>query len=295
MTLRPWLELARLSNAPTIVSNVLVGWAMGMRGADEASWGGAMPMTVGVLLLYVGGMALNDIMDQQTDQKERPKQPIPSGRISRTEAEVFAAACVLAGLALIASQGWIAARSGVALVAAIILYNAIHLRTALSVAIMGLCRALVYITSACAFGVPEDWTPLASLAAALAAYVIVFSLMARTEAARPTAGSDPYHWPFRVLPYLPVAALGGVRAAGLWEPSLLTFLAAAAFVLWMLCTGLIWQSRDFRPAHPVAMWIAGISLLDMYHLTRLDQPVAALIAAGCFVLTLLAQRSVPGT
>ena len=81
-TVKNYAELGRVSNLPTCITNVLVGCAVG---AEAAS---LRPLTVaavigGIGLLYVGGMALNDVVDAKIDGKERPKRPIPSGRISR--------------------------------------------------------------------------------------------------------------------------------------------------------------------------------------------------------------------
>ena len=61
---RAWAELARLSNAPTCVTNVLVGVALA---AGPMRWTAAVAMSVSILLLYVAGMALNDAFDVERE------------------------------------------------------------------------------------------------------------------------------------------------------------------------------------------------------------------------------------
>ena len=39
--------------------------------------------------LYLSGMVLNDVFDREVDARERPKRPIPSGRISVKSAAIL--------------------------------------------------------------------------------------------------------------------------------------------------------------------------------------------------------------
>lgn len=76
-----------------------------------------------IILLFVGGMlvtgsanAVNQAMEKDTDalMKRTAKRPIPSGRMSLTEAWTFAIVALVAGLAILADFSWLAA--GIALV-----------------------------------------------------------------------------------------------------------------------------------------------------------------------------------
>ena len=79
MSLQVWLRLGRVSNLPTVWSNVLAALALAQ----------ALTSRPHVLVLalifsgfYVGGMYLNDAFDREIDAAERPNRPIPSGQVS---------------------------------------------------------------------------------------------------------------------------------------------------------------------------------------------------------------------
>ena len=78
-TLRTALRLGRVSNLPTVWTNVMAGLALN---------GGALtpqviiPLGVATSLFYVAGMYLNDAFDWRWDAQHRPERPIPAGEIS---------------------------------------------------------------------------------------------------------------------------------------------------------------------------------------------------------------------
>src|SRR6187549_3121603 len=77
-TFRTLLVLGRVSNLPTVWSNCLAGWWLGGGGNSVK-----LPfLLLGVSLLYVGGMFLNDAFDEPFDRQHRKERPIPSGKIS---------------------------------------------------------------------------------------------------------------------------------------------------------------------------------------------------------------------
>ena len=84
------LQLGRVSNLPTVWSNVLAGVALA--GASPLN-GYILPLILAMSLAYIGGMFLNDAFDRKTDATERPERPIPSGAVKA--AEVFAAGFTL--------------------------------------------------------------------------------------------------------------------------------------------------------------------------------------------------------
>ena len=76
--LRTLLILGRVSNLPTIWTNVAVGWFLsGGSWTPELLW-----ITAGVSLLYIAGMTTNDAFDARWDSEHAQDRPIPSGRIS---------------------------------------------------------------------------------------------------------------------------------------------------------------------------------------------------------------------
>ncbi len=205
-----YLELARVSNLPTVWSNVLVGIAIGVLALQQSPaapvagsallpfvppdsttigvtfpWHIAALVAVGISLFYVAGMALNDVLDVEVDRLERPGRPIPSGRVSRQSASVFVIAMLALGLAIIASVNLRALLPAGLLGLLIILYDFLHRHSVLMVLVMGACRALVYLTAAMAItwplGIPQAWAfPLI-----LAGYIVAVSLLARSEAGSP--------------------------------------------------------------------------------------------------------------
>ena len=97
-------DLAALVRAPAALSvpgDVLAGAAA----AGEP----IRPRTLGVMAssvcLYWAGMALNDYADATVDAVERPRRPIPSGRVSRRAALIIASGLTGAGLCLAGMSG----------------------------------------------------------------------------------------------------------------------------------------------------------------------------------------------
>lgn len=163
------LRLARISNLPTIWSNVLAASVLsgGMPNCDLSI------VLFAMSALYTGGMVLNDAFDRKIDARERPERPLPSGAITPAAAWSIGAALLAAGVASLAAFGKESALAGLALATAILVYNAWHKGNPISPMIMGACRALVYVGTAIAAGAALS---LPILAAALALFLYVVSL-----------------------------------------------------------------------------------------------------------------------
>lgn len=302
---RAYLELGRVSNLPTVWSNVLAGATLaGARGlsARLAALAGALS------LLYVGGMFLNDAADHEVDARERRDRPIPSGRVSAREAWGTGFALLLGGLVTLAVLAALAARStdsgieptgewwrGVAaggvLAALIILYDLRHKANPLSPVLMGLCRSMVYVVAALAMTGAVTLSVLGG-AVALLAYLVGLTYAAKQETLAALRGV----WPLAFL-LVPLA-----YALPLIAVSSLAVIIFAAFTVWMLAAlATLVRRNPGQPGRPggigraVAALIAGISLLDGTLIAASGAPHAALVAVACFGLTLLFQRHVPGT
>src|SRR6056297_2070575 len=134
---RTILILGRISNLPTVWTNVLVGWFLCGGGWNaELGW-----ITLGVSGLYLGGMTLNDAFDADWDREHAPDRPIPSGKISRGAVWGIGIVEMLVGVLLLLAQSTFHPLLLVLLVQAILLYNFLHKRWKGSVLIMGVCRA----------------------------------------------------------------------------------------------------------------------------------------------------------
>jgi len=145
---RAFLLLARVSNLPTVWSNVLAGLAGG--GALAASMAGG-PSLLKLLLaasaFYTGGMLLNDAFDARFDRATRPERPIPRGEVGVGEAFAIGSALLALGLILLWPNRD-ALAFGVLLAAAIVFYDARHKGSTFAPLVMGACRGLVYLVAA---------------------------------------------------------------------------------------------------------------------------------------------------
>lgn len=297
---RTLLELARVSNLPTVWSNVAAGTCLGTlvagRGPDV---GGAALVALAASLVYVGGMALNDALDAATDARERPGRPIPSGRISRRTAMTLGLGAILGGWALTLPLGLAAAVVGLLLAASVVVYNLVHARSAWSVLVMGVCRGLVYVLAAApivgeALAQPARCVPVYVSAACLAAYTAALSIVARAEAE--PGGGRVGGWGLARLLVAPIAL--GVLAASAWRTEVAGIAAAIAAGAWA-----VWAVRgSFGPrVRAVLRLIAGFCLIDLAIAAAIVREwpwvagPAMGVSAACFVLVLWGHRRILGT
>ena len=287
MRARAYLELGRVSNLPTVWTNVLAGAALS--GAAVTPGALALPLLAGSLF-YTGGMFLNDAFDREIDRRERPERPIPSGRVRAREVFATGYGMLAAAWMLLllqwrglghGSERTLAA--GAALAGAIVLYNAWHKGNPWSPVLMGLCRALLYLTAGLAVaGRPS--AALASGALVLLAYLIGLTYTAKQESLSRVENL----WPLALL----AAPLLYSAPAAVQSP-----LVAAFFLLagaWIThAVRMIVRQRSI-PRAVIAM-IAGISLVDALLIARTGAAWLAAIAALGLLGTLALQRFVRGT
>jgi 4-hydroxybenzoate polyprenyltransferase len=183
MTLRTALRLGRVSNLPTVWTNVMAGLALN---------GGALtarvivPLGIATSLFYVAGMFLNDAFDWRWDAQHRPERPIPAGEV--TARTVFAAgfAMMAAGLVLLALGPGrpVPLFGGLALGAFILLYDLSHKNNPLAPVVMGLCRVAVYVIAGLATSAHLGNAVYIGGALQLA-YLVALTLVARHEHKNP--------------------------------------------------------------------------------------------------------------
>src|SRR3990170_1349253 len=97
-----WLQLARVSNTPTVVSNTVAGAVLASTVAEA---GTVAVVAVAMALFYTAGMILNDVLDFEVDRVQRPERPLPSGAVSRQSAIAAVAAAFEIGEALLLVEG----------------------------------------------------------------------------------------------------------------------------------------------------------------------------------------------
>ena len=141
---RAYLLLSRVSNLPTIWTNVLAGMCVVSAFVDGGAY---LRVALAMSAFYTGGMFLNDAFDEPFDRTRRPERPIPSGDVSRREVYVSGGLLLLVGELLLVPRAQ-ALAFGVLLAAAIVWYDAQHKASPVAPIVMGSCRGLVYCTAA---------------------------------------------------------------------------------------------------------------------------------------------------
>jgi 4-hydroxybenzoate polyprenyltransferase len=277
------LKLGRVSNLPTVWTNVLAGTVLA--GAD---WRGVRMtlVLVAMSLFYIGGMYLNDYFDRAVDARERPTRPIPAGDISAAAVAAAGAAFLACGIALMAAAGTTAAAVGAVLALCIVGYDAHHKGVVWAPVVMGACRALVYCGAAAA----TTGTVSAGVlfpALACAAYVAGITYAASRE----STDSIGDLWPLALLaaPLFPAsAALVQGALATVFYVALAVWLTCAVYLL-------IKRPRPGAVSRAVGWLIAGISLVDAAFLAGTGAIGAACWAVGGFAATLMLHKQIAGT
>lgn len=172
-----YAQLLRLPNVFTVVADVLMaGLVCGVLFSDPGRFALAAAASC---LLYLAGMASNDVFDRAEDAKARPFRPIPSGRVSVRAAValtgLLAAGGVACGLLADGNSWWLGG-----LVAAIFAYNASLKHTPVGPLAMGSCRLLhlLFVFSlADGFPAAVGW----HVAGIVGVYIAGVTWFARTE------------------------------------------------------------------------------------------------------------------
>jgi UbiA prenyltransferase family len=274
-----WLQLARISNTPTVVSNTVAGAVLASAVAET---GAVAVVAVAMALFYTAGMILNDLLDYEIDVRERPERPLPSGAVSRPAALTAVIALFVAGQALLLLEGTEPFLAGLGLVALIVLYDAWHKGNPLSPVLMGACRALVYFVAAFAVagGVP--------LEVATAAGVLLLYIVGLTQVAKAEGGSLLSAWPLAAV----LAAIGYWVG---WTNSVWFVLLLVAFAAWVVRA--LWLVRvPRRIGAGVVSLIAGISLFDALAVASVEGSLAAVgVCLAAFLVTIALQTKIAGT
>jgi 4-hydroxybenzoate polyprenyltransferase len=298
-----YLRLGRVSNLPTVWSNVVAGMLLAGAGQREGPGGappeeGPAPLTavifgVAISLCYVAGMFLNDFFDREIDARERPERPIPSGQVSAAEVLMLGTGMMAVAMGLLGTHTLVASGAssglsilgGLALCGAIVLYNVWHKGNVLSPLLMGACRVLVYVTVA--LGVTGGLgAPLLAGATVLLSYLIGLSYVAKQENLTEFKNLWPLLFLFAPFLYGLPALTGGIVGA----------LVYVGFFAWVLYAISFLRRRG--PGHiprAVVSLIAGLSLLDALLIARLGSSVWACVAGFAFLATIFFQRYVRGT
>ncbi len=278
---RTALKLGRVSNLPTIWSNVVAGSAL----AGGAPLQSIIGIGVAISAMYVAGMFLNDAFDKDIDARERPERPIPSGEIGSDAVILVGALMLVAGVAMLTMIDLRSGISGVGLARAILLYNWDHKGNPLAPFVMGLCRALVYVAAASAALTPLTSAVLIPAAATLA-YVAGLTYTARMESVDRVVSL----WPLPLLAAPAVVTLADLD----FSPAAMIALIALAACAYRVAV-LLRRRAAGDVSRAVGLLIAAISLNDALFAATTGMDYAAIACLACFALTIALQRYVPAS
>ncbi len=298
------LATARIANVPSVVSNVGVGFMVGLLHDtssdlfDHMHGLGFICLPMAGVCLYISGNFFNDWMDRGWDQSHRPERALPQGLFAPSLYAVIAVVLASAGLGLAwminQTSGWVAAT----IVFWIVIYTLLHKRTAWAVIPMGLCRALLPIMGSVAvYPYVNDIWPAAC---ALLFYITGLSLTARHESMAEPPMTISILSRGLLLGTALLAAWGNHKLLAYQFP---TVVGALPYLLWTSLCLRLWR----KPVPKlVSRLLAGIPLVDWMTLLPLALILAFhgvndvvlmffIVPPVAFVAALFLQKVAPAT
>ena len=211
-TIKGYLEICRISNLPSIWTNVLCAVILA---TGQFSWEGYLMQALALSCYYLAGICLNDVCDAAYDGIHRPSRPIPSGRVSLRGAWILIillfATATLTLLRTSFRQGLFAA---FLLITIIVWYDIYHKQNPFSVLLMATCRFLVFAVASLAL-TGKMPTALIVAGGIQFAYVVCLSIVARYENSR----QAPFPIPVIPLMLAGIPLLDGIILAVFVHPS----------------------------------------------------------------------------
>lgn len=206
------------------MADILAGIAIaGIFEMPETTAGGlvvkALLLVASSVVLYAGGVVLNDVLDLETDRLERPERPLPSGMLPVRMAAWFAAELLLLGIFLAHLAGPLSGLIATILAISIVLYDAWFKKfTFLGPLNMGVCRGLNLCLGTSLFGSESYWW----LGLIPLVYIFAITLISRGE----VHGKNKKHIIWAAFMY----ALVIFSVAGIWLFYNNKFLAVMIFL-----------------------------------------------------------------
>lgn len=175
------LQLVRIPTVFTAMADIFLGFLLTHSSLEPAS---TFVFLLGAsVCIYWTGMILNDYFDRDVDARERPRRPIPSGRISATSALKLGVMLNVLGLGLAACAGPRSIQIAVLLTICVWLYDSTMKKTPLAPLLMGGCRFFNVLLGASASATGAMWwCPQMHVAIGLGIYVCGLTWFARQEA-----------------------------------------------------------------------------------------------------------------
>ncbi|MBN2292586.1 MAG: UbiA family prenyltransferase [Pirellulales bacterium] len=281
-----YAQLLRLPNVFTAMADVAMGFIF-VR--DVGDFGHRDLVELALLIaasssLYLAGMVLNDCYDYESDKKERPQRPLPSGRIGRKTAArlgwgLLACGPILAVAAAFSIGSTRPLSVAVALAVCVVLYDGPLKNTLLGPLAMGVCRMLNVLLGMSAAGIDwgtENWL----VAAAVGVYIAGVTFFARTESERSDRG--------RLLIGITVMMLGVAMLAQLPNYIWLT-MTPSRWQMFMALMGVLIAWQSLRAVfNPESRCVQIAVKQAIFSLVMLDAAVVLGVAGAAPALAVLA-------
>jgi 4-hydroxybenzoate polyprenyltransferase len=292
--MKPWLHLARISNLPTVWTNVTAAWLLAGGGLADARlyW-----LILAGSLLYTGGMILNDAADVKFDREHRQERPLPSGQVSVLAAWSVGMMKLVLGAGLSIGLGANVLGTA-ALVAAILFYDLYHKPWAGSVIVMGSCRMFLYLMVGSVLLPPDHaggagWLheKVLPYAVVMFCYVVGITFAARLEHKDGKLAVVSWILSFALLgaPLIAVALIShGQRGDGL------DFFIIGPFVWCLMAAFRHLDAGGPAIGKAVGILLAGIVIVDALAICTVSMPLALAFVALAPLLRLW-QRWVAAT
>jgi 4-hydroxybenzoate polyprenyltransferase len=300
MNLKTLFTLGRVSNLPTIWTNVLAAailanTTLGVSLEVLIIWLGTL---LALSLMYLGGMFLNDAFDADWDKKNHNLRPIVTGEIDVSTVWIMGGALMGSAVLMVSLvyqvgllnepveglQSYYGLFAGLALALTIIAYNAWHKRFAHSAFIMGACRFWVYLIGALLLAQLNVKVAIAALSLLL--YIAGLTYLARHE----QQNRITRLWPLLLL-FTPVvvACYSGYQLPYFW-------LFLLGFVAWVVSrVKMVVGTKEPNVKACIGGLLAAIPLLDGLMLASVNAIIPSLICLMVFFTIPRLHRWVSGT
>lgn len=298
--MRRYLQLFRIPNVFTAIADVTMGMVFVRRGIDP--WPAWVAMIAASALLYTSGMVLNDVYDFDTDLRERPQRPLPSGQIPLARARRLGFILLAVGIAVgwlvgcaVAPPIWMAWRCGLiacSLALCIWLYDAVLKGTVIGPFAMGSCRTLNVLLGMSigdALRAPESLlvfpTEQLMVAGGIGIYVVGVTWFSRSEATLSRRATLALGMAFMVAGLVMLAVFPRWAAPGLRY-------SMDPMMIWPFAVMLLMLSTLRRCAmalqHPSPQRVQAAVRQCLFSLIFLDAGICLLIAPWAYAVGVLA-------
>jgi len=296
------LETGRISNLPTVWSNVFVGYVLAGATTNLLY---LLCLLVASSLLYVGGCYLGDAKDVEFDTQHKPTRPIPSGIMKRSTCWIMGWSMMILGIvgfAIIAQSQWQAIVYGaIPLSTVIICYAFIHKSVpAIGLPLIAACRGLLLFSSFLTFYLESRTDHQAVISnfpmwliiipsLGLALYTFGFASVARTESSAKKV--DLAGLLKLTMLSIPLVVIGIFYATISIQYLPMVAIAILIYASWLI---LAFSKIQINKGDYVSKCLAGFALLDMVFIAHSGY-VNALICLALFGAAIMLQKIAPAT